>query len=1038
MKAIRYLILMFLALALMCTVSLAEEETITWAPVAWESISADEVILITMSKEGTTWVLTSDNGSTAAPSAATLSVSNNHITLSTVGTMGWKRASADGGYTFTAAEGGGMLFCNSANNGVRVGSGENTVFTVVDGYLKNTGTSRYLGVYNSQDWRCYTSINTNITGQTLTFWHEQDPDAPEDPAPTYSVTFSEAINGTAEVYEASETGYDAGSELHLNIVPDDGCRLTSLTYVQSGWTIVNTLTTEDIDETGMYCLTMPEGNITVTALFAPVNAWNSLQVEIDNSNDGDTLTLSENLTASAQDVPLVFPAEHELTLDLNGHTIDRALTSAQDSGSAIVVRGTLTITDSMGGGTITGGFTTGSGGGISMGSNAFLTFKGGTITGNTAKYGGGINLTDFADVTVDGGAISGNTATNHGGGVYLETNTFLTLASGSISGNTATRNGGGVYGGQYTTFDMTGGTISGNTSEKSPALHMLEKSAFSITGGSITGNKSTDSSSSGAVYVVIGGTFSISGSPRIAGNLNSTDNAGNVYLPTLFTLEVTGALTEDALISVSTADTPAIDAPVTITNGWNNQSEITCFASDNGWYVTEDEKEIKLFDGDPGSIYNVSIAGNIEHGTVTTDLNHARTGDTVTLSFAPEYGYRLSTLHVSRDGTDLAVENGQFIMPEGDVTVTASFASVLTDVSYIDENGAAKTIQAVPLTATDTAMPGGAYAVLEDLSLSQALSFNSDTLLILGDGAALSVTDPATAIGCTGTLTVFCQSAGTGELKPTVSNGFAIRCKNYVQYGGQVTVSGAASGVRTTENLSMHGGRLEATAGTCGLDARDSILITGGSVIAHADDEVGNGIYAKQNILITGGSVTATHDSSIAADIDTAAGMKADLGTLTMRADDTSDAFSVTATSYRYNVVLSDTFLASADGKAQCFLGADTPIPDPSVLDGCTLTPFDYGNPDFILPSNTQVIEENAFENTDVAFVYIPDSCQSIHDGAFKNCEKLKAVRLPASLEPFNGNPFEGCSDLMVFSSDESWLDAFCTDHGYSFIRLVE
>ncbi len=63
------------------------------------------------------------------------------------------------------------LYCTATNNGVRVGTNDNKVFTVSNqGYLVNSGTSRYIGVYNSQDWRCYTSINNNIQNQTFTYY----------------------------------------------------------------------------------------------------------------------------------------------------------------------------------------------------------------------------------------------------------------------------------------------------------------------------------------------------------------------------------------------------------------------------------------------------------------------------------------------------------------------------------------------------------------------------------------------------------------------------------------------------------------------------------------------------------------------------------------------------------------------------------------------------------------------------------------------------------------------------------------------------
>jgi len=39
---------------------------------------------------------------------------------------------------------------------------------------KETGNvTRYIGVYNKADWRCYTSINNNIKDQTFTYFVKQ-------------------------------------------------------------------------------------------------------------------------------------------------------------------------------------------------------------------------------------------------------------------------------------------------------------------------------------------------------------------------------------------------------------------------------------------------------------------------------------------------------------------------------------------------------------------------------------------------------------------------------------------------------------------------------------------------------------------------------------------------------------------------------------------------------------------------------------------------------------------------------------------------
>ena len=70
------------------------------------------------------------------------------------------------------------LHCIKQNNGVRVGTGEANTFDIQQAeeaqgggmYLHNIGNNRYLGIYNSADWRCYETVNNNIKNQNLRFY----------------------------------------------------------------------------------------------------------------------------------------------------------------------------------------------------------------------------------------------------------------------------------------------------------------------------------------------------------------------------------------------------------------------------------------------------------------------------------------------------------------------------------------------------------------------------------------------------------------------------------------------------------------------------------------------------------------------------------------------------------------------------------------------------------------------------------------------------------------------------------------------------
>lgn len=80
--------------------------------------------------------------------------------------------------------------------------------------------------------------------------------------------------------------------------------------------------------------------------------------------------------------------------------------------------------------------------------------------------------------------------------------------------------------------------------------------------------------------------------------------------------------------------------------------------------------------GDEGTYYVVNISKNIVNGTITANPATAKAGQTVTLSVSPAKGYALVTLDVLQGTNYIKVTNRQFTMPEGAVTVHATFVPV--------------------------------------------------------------------------------------------------------------------------------------------------------------------------------------------------------------------------------------------------------------------------------------------------------------------------------------------------------------------------
>lgn len=144
----------------------------TWEMTDIGSISASDEVVVTMTAAGTIYALSNNNGTSAAPAATEVTVVNNKITTTITDVLKWNIATNAGSYTLypngTTAT---WLYCTTSNDGVRVGTNSNKAFTIDGNYLKNTATSRYVGIYTTTpDWRCYTSTTGNIADQTLAFY----------------------------------------------------------------------------------------------------------------------------------------------------------------------------------------------------------------------------------------------------------------------------------------------------------------------------------------------------------------------------------------------------------------------------------------------------------------------------------------------------------------------------------------------------------------------------------------------------------------------------------------------------------------------------------------------------------------------------------------------------------------------------------------------------------------------------------------------------------------------------------------------------
>lgn len=152
--------------------------------------------------------------------------------------------------------------------------------------------------------------------------------------------------------------------------------------------------------------------------------------------------------------------------------------------------------------------------------------------------------------------------------------------------------------------------------------------------------------------------------------------------------------------------------------------------------------------------HSVTVDDGITNGTVTTDVQEAAFGDTVTITVTPDEGYELESLTVlDAENNEITVENNRFTMPASAVTVTATFKPIsYTVTAAASENGAVTANKAAAIageTVTVTVTPDEGYE-LESLSATDAE--NSVVELTAEENGIYTFTMPASNVTVTATF----------------------------------------------------------------------------------------------------------------------------------------------------------------------------------------------------------------------------------------------------------------------------------------------
>ncbi len=261
------------------------------------------------------------------------------------------------------------------------------------------------------------------------------------------------------------------------------------------------------------------------------------------NNNPTTITLLKDITLSST---VSIPSTKNITFNLNGHNIDYT------GGNVIENFGTVTVTDSAGGGSIDGGKLSGNTyiPAINNKSGASFTLSSGTISSNVSQVfenngtfymnGGKITIGNIAQGVVNnnagavmhmtGGTIEATIAGSKRQGIYnkgtvnISGNAVITSAT-SDRGVVQNDAGSGV-------INISGGTItSTNTNCSRGAIHNDKGGTVTITGGTIT-SKSTNNNAAavqnaGTLTIGVKGGNIDATSPYLISEKNTISNTGN-------------------------------------------------------------------------------------------------------------------------------------------------------------------------------------------------------------------------------------------------------------------------------------------------------------------------------------------------------------------------------------------------------------------------------------------------------------------------------------------------------------------------------
>ena len=207
------------------------KEAESWVLVTPADGLSEGTYALVASTSTKTGSIVSSKGTSAAPTFDTSVSVEGDILYGVTPAMQFDLAGTAGNWVlYVSGDSTKWLYCTSTNNGVRVGNNSNKTWTI-SAHQSNSNafvfihnsTSRYLGVYNNQDWRCYDELKkldgvNNNTG-TIFLYKKVSGSVAPDTTPKIEVTSAveQSIGAEGGDLEFAYTVTNSDSELEATV-----------------------------------------------------------------------------------------------------------------------------------------------------------------------------------------------------------------------------------------------------------------------------------------------------------------------------------------------------------------------------------------------------------------------------------------------------------------------------------------------------------------------------------------------------------------------------------------------------------------------------------------------------------------------------------------------------------------------------------------------------------------------------------------------------------------------------------------------------